>query len=385
MSLLDECVLLSLLRECNFVMIDNIRRTCRRAEELINSSQSLHVISSSKLNYDSDKVNDNSDKLNRIQQDRLDINSSNLDNDSSKLGCYSSNIDLSISECKTFRDMFHTYDKAGSIIQGIYNDDPDTVMIALSKKLKSRPVITQEELDNRYKEESDEESNNTSPKEKKDYYAMLPDMLIPSILIFCTELRSIKVFGIIVEEMIWDINTITRICEDHCEYIQSYLEDVFLYILESCNAEIYQAFFFTLSRCDWGVEPLLWEGISGTVDHPEHAFYYAYVHKILTGDNKPYEVLKKYISAEFKTDKETMIEIALYVNNLDFVMILLKEGHNKKKMHKAFTKNGCRDIIRFFLCDQLSYEDAKSSFENDRVRAIECSRTKIRSVLGKDY
>lgn len=105
----------------------------------------------------------------------------------------------------------------------------------------------------------------------------LPSNLLPTILSVAVILNSIHIFENMISKLQEEIDIITKICKDHTEPLQHYLEIIGNVVFQSNNNKIYEAFFSTLNKCNWGAEYLFYECIA-PIDDASLAVGLPYAH-----------------------------------------------------------------------------------------------------------
>lgn len=322
MYLVERCVFLPLVSYLTLDDLDYLRRTCITIKELLDDSEVLSIIGR------------------RVQ----------------------------IYDVKSFTKLFNTYDKAGRLLYGIYNDKPTIVTVALSKTIE-RKLVHNWTFPN-----SDDHDS-----EKK--YDDLPNNLIPSILSLCTCIGSLKVFRNVVNSLTSDINAIIDRSYNVHKDIVWYIEGVLESVLQSNNEVIYEMFFSALSKCNQSIDWIIGEGVYARRDRVGCVFNHAYVHRILTKNSGPFKVVERYVDVEFKSGRRTLTEIALDVLNIDFVAWLLKKNYKREEIIEVF--EDCSydriDTIRAYVNKELRYKQAKSIIEEYDREYIEWLTEEIRT------
>jgi len=187
-----------------------------------------------------------------------------------------------------------------------------------------------------------------------DIVTMLMDMstcihTVPTVLCASLIMKRYEISLICIPICLDEISRIIEDNPDTWDDLESYCE-IFLHeLLESNNAEIYRAFFDNVEQC--ALQCVF------SVDYTYRALHHSYVHYIVTGDKKPYNILSKYI----KEEPSTFTEILLTSNNLDFARWMRKNTvlmDNERELLMS-----CAVVSGHYLIGLLTYSHAKSIIE----------------------
>jgi len=245
--------------------------------------------------------------------------------------------------------LYKEYNNSEDIAQAIRDDDAEIALFILSPRYGKNKDLPE------YSSDDDPLSSD---------YGSLPNDYLPNLLTVAIRLNSRNVFAAVCPLMKDEIDRITTACEDHTEYLDNYLESIAPYLLETNDADMYEAFFSMLDSCDWGVEALFWECI-GVVDDVNKAMWYSYSHVVMTGDDRAFNVMKKYFNEE---PEEDMMKAYKYIRSLDFLVWLIETGkYTTQEMLTVARGNHKR-----FLKGMLSYEDVKKLEEDNVEDVLSC-------------
>jgi hypothetical protein len=251
---------------------------------------------------------------------------------------------------RSLDELYQNYNKVDELVWNIKDDNVSEVLRILSDR-KSK-------TNKRERSQSPDDEDNYSIE---DYYQdrtwdNLPSKFLPTVLSIAAMFNSVKVYTAVCPMIIPEIDEIIRVTQDAAEYIQNYLESFTYYTLNSSNADIYEAFFSSLSKCEAGLEQVFWEG-GGVPDDVGKDMFLPYSHYLMTEDDSALKVMQGYFPDEELEDD--LLEGYRYMQSLDFLHWLIESGTYTREQLKAVTPTYWNDYVMDYLEGKISYEEAK--------------------------
>jgi hypothetical protein len=162
-------------------------------------------------------------------------------------------------------------------------------------------------------------------------YNTLPSLLLPHLLSIACLYKSRRVFAAVCPLIVPEMNRIDEVCQDAAENISDYMESLCTNVLETCDPDIYEAFFSALALCDRGND-MIWEGVG--VDNMCYIGYYSYSHSLNTGDSSAYNVLRAYYGSEVDLGEE--LEALEHTQWIPLLKHIVDSGkYSKGMIHNA--------------------------------------------------